>query len=467
MAVWLYAACVVALLAYFLLDIPVQLSDSLQNILAVHRRTMRELFIHNLWSAGYLRPLLFAPIKAVYELSNGHYTVWFRGVHVAQVALTVALFVPLLRVRTWSDAAVAPLALAALVAMHTFAGTIREAYPVNGYLTIVDCCLGAAVIGAGRPRWWSTPVALALLALATLTAESGLLVWVVVMAGFIAGWRGVPRWGVALLTLAVAGYFVARFTVFHVGAPGFSERSTGFGLSILDPEQIIARFGANPLPLYAYNVLASMGSVLFAEPRAGVFWIAKGALEGHLQPWTIVNLVACTSLTLAIAWYVVCRRAAWFRWRLDHGDQLVFVGAGMLVANATMNYVYTKDAIMSPAGAFYALAGYAAIRAVVVRLPAMMPSLRLTASVCLLLCATAWGIKTMGVHYNLRHSARDTRWNWAFVDEWLVNQEVPLTDPKERAIKEALQADALWRRPALPRIEIHWPWPGEWFDTSQ
>ena len=98
-AVWIYAACAVALLAYFLLDIPVQLSDSLQNIFAVHRRTMRELFINNLWSAGYLRPLLFAPIKAVYELSSGHYTPWFRGVHVAQVRAKLGDASPIRTVR--------------------------------------------------------------------------------------------------------------------------------------------------------------------------------------------------------------------------------------------------------------------------------------------------------------------------------------------------------------------------------
>jgi hypothetical protein len=42
------------------------------------------------------------------------------------------------------------------------------------------------------------------------------------------------------------------------------ERSSGFGLAILDPEDLIARFGANPLPFYAYNVTASAMSVLFA-----------------------------------------------------------------------------------------------------------------------------------------------------------------------------------------------------------
>ena len=70
-AVWCYAAVVAATVSYFLIDIPVQLSDSLQNIFAVDRRTLRELVTNNLWATGYMRPLLFAPIRLDYQLSDG------------------------------------------------------------------------------------------------------------------------------------------------------------------------------------------------------------------------------------------------------------------------------------------------------------------------------------------------------------------------------------------------------------
>ncbi|MEQ1572829.1 MAG: hypothetical protein ABL993_01150 [Vicinamibacterales bacterium] len=469
-AVWIYAAVVAVLLGYFMLDIPVQLNDSLQNILGVRRRTMWDLVLNQFWSAGYLRPLLFAPIKLVFEASGGHYTAWFRGFHVAQMAFTIGLFVALLRVRTWTDAAAAPLALAACVGLHTFAGTIREAFPINGYLTVIDCCLAAALVAAARPRWWSVPCAVGLLILAALTVESGLLVWVVLIAGFIAGWRGVPRWGVVLATLCVVAYFVTRFAALNTSMPGLSERSTGFGLQILEPAQIIERFGDNPWPLYAYNVGASVGSVLFAEPRAGVFWVVRDVLSRDVEPWTIVNLVACASLTAFIIWFVASGTERWRRWELGHNDQLVAVFVAVLGANAVMNYVYTKDVIMSPAGVFFALAGYAAIRECVGRLEHVSfgaLGARRAASVCLLICATAWGIKAAGVHFSLRHIARDVRMEWAFVDEWQVKQEITITDPRDRAIVEVLRADALWRRPALPRIDIPWPWPGEWFDTSQ
>ena len=466
-ATWMYATVVVLLLGYFMLDIPVQLTDSLLNIFSVRQRTLWDLVVNNLWSANYMRPLVFAPIDLVYEISGGHYTAWFRGLHVTQLAIAIGLFVALLRVRTWTDAAVAPLALASCVGLHTFAGTIREAFPVNGYLTAVDCCLAVAVVAAARPRWWSAACAIGLLLLASLTVESGLLVWVVLVAGFAVGWRGVPRWGIVLATVYVAAYFVARFAWLDIGTPGFEERSTGFGLQILEPAQVIARFGGNPWTLHAYNVAASVGSVLFAEPRAGVFWIVRALRFGPLEPWAIVNVVACSSLTGFIAWFVATGKDRWQRWDLGHDDRLVFVFAAVLIANSSMAYVYTEDVIMSPAGVFFALAGYAAIREWVRRCPLRAPRAALVASLSVAVCAAAWGIKSAGVHYSLRDSASEVRWKWSYVDEWLVAQDVTIDDPGERAIKNALEADALWRRPGRPQIVIDWPWPGEWFDTSQ
>lgn len=470
-AVWGYAVVVAATASYFLVDIPIQLSDSLQNIFAVDRRTLWELMRNNLWATDYLRPLLFAPIRIVYVLSGGDYTAWFRGVHAAQLALTIAVCVVVMRVRTWPQAAAAPVGLAVLLSLHTFADTIREAFPVNAYLTTVTCCLAALLLARSDHRWWFDPAAVLLFVLAAFSVESGLLVWVVVVAAFVAGWRGVSRWGVAATTLGVAGYFVLRYLVLDVGTPGLDERATGFGLMVLEPEEIQARFAANPLPFYLYNVLASMGSVLFAEPRAGVFWVVRDVLRQELQPWMVVNMVASTAITVLLVAHVVRGWDRWRRWALDDADRMIAVFVAVLGANATMNLVYTKDVIMSPAGAFFAVAAFAALSARLTdaRLTDATPSrggaLRGTALVAVI--ALTWGIKTAGVHYSLRDSAHGTRKSWAYADSWIEDQHVDLSRPRERAIKDALMADALWRRQAAPRIQIHWRWPGSWFDTTQ
>ncbi|MEQ1895981.1 MAG: hypothetical protein ABL971_01180 [Vicinamibacterales bacterium] len=452
--------------AYFLIDIPVQLSDSLQNIFAVDRRALWDLMENNLWAVGYLRPLLFAPIRIVYLLSDGDYTAWFRGVHAAQLTLTIALCVAVMRVRTWPQAAAAPVGLAVLLSMHTFADTIREAFPVNAYLTIVACCLAAVLLARSRHCWWSDPATVLLFVLAAFSAESGLLVWVVVVAAFAAGWRGVSRWGVAATTLGLAGYFILRYLVLDIGTPGLDERATGFGLAVLQPDEIQARFGANPLPFYLYNILASVGSVLFAEPRAGVFWAVRDVLRQELQPWMVVNIVACTAVTVLLVTHVVRGWDRWRRWALDDADRMVVVFVAVMGANATMNLVYTKDVIMSPAGALFGIAAFGALSS---RLADTTPSRAgsFRVPVLVVVIALTWGIKTAGVHYSLRDSAHGTRKAWAYADSWLEDQEVDLSRPRERAIKDALMADALWRRPAAPRIQIHWRWPGSWFDTTQ
>lgn len=466
-AAWLYAAAVAVLASYYLYDIPVQLSDSLQNIFAVDRRTMRELLINNLWADGYLRPLLFAPIRLVYLAADGQYTAWFRGVHAVQLSLTIAALVAALRVRTWSQASAAPLAIAVLLAMHTFADSIREAFPVNAYLTIILCCVLTVLIVRSVHRWWSDAAVFLLLVLAALSVESGLLVAVIVVAGYMAGWRGVSRWGVAGAVLGVASYLAVRYLVFDIGTPGLDERPTGFGFAILEPEQVQARFGANPVPLFAYNVLASMGSVLFAEPRAGVFWTVQQVLKGAVEPWVAVNLLACTSVTALLVWHVARGWSRWRSWQLSEADRMIAVFAAVLAGNATMNLVYTKDVIMGPAGALFGLAAGGALAALLderASTPARTP---LTVTALVTVLALTWGIKTMGVHYSLRDSAHATRKAWAYAEFWLDAQEVVFQSPRERLVKDVLTADALWRRTPLPRIQIHWRWPGSWFDTTQ
>ena len=103
----------------------------------------------------------------------------------------------------------------------------------------------------------------------------------------------------------VAGYFALRFLLLDVGAPGLSERSSGFGFSVMDPQELDARFGQNPLPFYAYNVLSALSSLLFAEPRAGVWRMTSSVLAGEATLAGFVGVVASAGGTLLIAGYSV------------------------------------------------------------------------------------------------------------------------------------------------------------------
>ena len=90
-------------LAFFLLDIPIQLSDSFGNILGLSD-SWRKTIVEEFNQPAFLRPMLFVELKTIHDLSGGEYYAWFRGTHVIQVLLLVGLYLHLIRPRTWRDA---------------------------------------------------------------------------------------------------------------------------------------------------------------------------------------------------------------------------------------------------------------------------------------------------------------------------------------------------------------------------
>jgi hypothetical protein len=455
-----YAALVACAVGYGLLGMPVQVSDSLNNLVQASDGSLSRLLVSNFWARGYLRPFLWGHIRIVFDLSNGHYFEWFRGWHVAQVALLVALFVALLRVRRATDAAVVPLGLAALIGMHTFWGTIREAFPINTFMTILLCCYGAAWLALGPPRWWRDVSAGLLMVFAALTVESGLLVSVVFVAAWLAGARGLSRTGVTAQVALVVGYFVLRFVVLDIGSPGLSERSSGFGFGVLDRDELVARFGANPWPFYAYNVGTSLLSLLTSEPRGGTFVATKRLLTGEWSGLNVVSIGASVLGSAVIALYVWNRRGEWRARRFTADDQLVAIFLAVAAANAVLCYGYTKDVILSPAGAFYALALAVATRHALAGAASTVPRTA-AVGVLLLLLSAGWGLRSVAAQLDLRQAAQAVRVEWAYVDRWLEEQDVVPTTDAGRAIVRQLQEDAIWNHPMRPALAGDWL---EWFE---
>jgi hypothetical protein len=455
-----YAALVVCALGYGLLGMPVQVSDSLNNLIQTSQASLSQLLVSNFWARGYLRPFLWGLIRIVFDLSGGHYFEWFRGWHVAQVAVLAGLFVSLLRVRRAVDAAVVPLGLAALVGIHTFPGTIREAFPINTFMTILLCCYGAAWLALGESRWWRDVAAALLMVFAALTVESGLLVGVVFVAAWLAGARGLSRAGVAAQVALVAGYFVLRFAVLDIGAPSISERASGFGFGMLGRDEVAARFGANPLPFYAYNVGTSLLSLVASEPRGGMFQITQRVMNGGASVINFVSVAVSLLGSVLIAAYLWSRRADLRARRFTSGDQIVAIFLAVAAANAVICYGYTKDVILSPAGAFYALALAVAARHYMER--ATLTTMRTAAaSVVLVVLSTGWAFRAIGTQLDLRHAAEVVRVEWAYVDQWLADQNLVPATAEGRAIVTQLQDDAIWKHPMRPRLAGDWL---EWFE---
>jgi hypothetical protein len=456
-----YGLLVTAVLGYFLVGLTIQVSDSFGNLLAVQEPTLGQVLRDQLSQRGYLRPLLWGQIKAVYELSGGDYFLWFRGIHVLQVAALVALCVHVMRPRDVLDAALVPLSLAVVVGAHTFMPMVREAFPINSFLTIaIACVVALALAQRAQPRWYVDVFAVALLAGSILTVESGVLVWVVSVAAYVVGMRGVSRTALIAMTVAVVAYMLVRMLVLDVGSPSLSERASGFGFSTLEPDDLVRRFDGRPWVFYLYNIISSIATVLFAEPKGGVWRFVWELTTGTLHPWTLVSVMSSSVATMLIAWFVWSRRAAIRRWHLDGADRLVIVFAGVLLANAVISFPYTKNVIMSPSGVFLGLAVYAASRAWLQAIPQRHAAITV---VLFTVLTCGWAFRVAGNHYNLRRSAAEQRAEWVTVDSWLDRQHIVLRSANARALHDALRRDALVNHPTPFQPSTRWR---NWFDID-
>ena len=450
-----------------LLGIPVQLSDSLANLLEVQRMTLGQILDPRAWQgASYVRPFLSGLLKIVFDLADGRYYAWFRGLQVLQVAALLLLVVRLLRVRSMAEAASVPLCLAALVAVPTFAGTVREAFPINTFLTILLCCAAAASLSQSRGGLWTDAVACLLLIFSTLTVETGLLVWVIFVTLYVVGARGVSRGAVVAATVWVAGYAALRLAM-GGASPGLNERDSGFGFSSHTAAELQRMFEGNPLPFYAYNVASTIGAVLFSEPRGGVWRFAAGLTgRAELQPWQAVSVVTSAVTSLVVGWYVAIRLPRWRRREFDAPDRLVALFLALVPANAVFAYAYAKDVIMSPVGVFYAIAATTAVRGLLFDAAPRRPWWARTAlRLALVVVVCGWSFRLLGLHYSLRQAAPVVRDEWAYIDDWERHQRVEFTTPGQIRLRETLYQDAIAGGLRLPALSGEWA--DRWFDITQ
>jgi fermentation-respiration switch protein FrsA (DUF1100 family) len=92
---------------------------------------------------------------------------------------------------------------------------------------------------------------------------------------------------------------------------------------------------------------------------------------------------------------------------------------------------------------------------------ASLSTLRTAATgVVLIVLSTGWAFRAIGAQLDLRHAAEVVRVEWAYVDRWLVDQNVVPTTDEGRAIVTHLQEDAIWKHPVRPRLAGDWL---EWF----
>lgn len=452
---YLLALTCAGALAYDLLRMPVQVFDALEEMLAAQRSaSIVDTFWSAAYNAAYLRPLRIVQIKVIFDAAQGHYWLAFRGVHALTMVACLLLFTRALRVRTVADLCAAAFALTVVVGLHTFRSTVQEAFPINHFLEIAVMALAVLNLAQARPRPIVDVIALVTFVVASLTLESGLLVWVVAVTAWLLGMRGVSTRGVVAMTVLLAGYFVLRFGVLAVGTPGLIERSSGYLFGVLEPAELERQFGDRLVVFYAYNVVSSALSVLASEPQSGVFvtvgaWMNERLTAGLAL--TFLSSLATTAL-IAVAAVMVLRR---YR-SSDASDRLILLFAVVLAANATLSYAYTKDDIMSVSGMFYGLAAYAAIRLLAARVGPTQRLVAATLTTVILVTGMAWSVRSLGIHHVARTYAFKTRNDWASQPgNWKRSGRWP-DDPRSQQLITTLRNDALSMPTPNPHFEPRW-----------
>jgi hypothetical protein len=287
-----------------------------------------------------------------------------------------------------------------------------------------------------------------------------LLVWVGLAAAFVVGFRGVSRPAVIIATILVAAYIGVRFTYLDVGAPALTERSSGFGFRSLDPPELIARFGANPLPFYAYNLAGGTLSILLSEPRSGVFVLGRELMSDSVEIGTALNVATSAATTLLLFWYAARRWRDWLQRALTHADRLYFVAAAMIAANVVVSYPYLKDVTLSTGAAFYPLAMFAAIHLLVTDTAARTVTLgRAIATIALLtVISVGWTVRAAAFAIDMRYNAAVMQRDWVPAYEWLASQDTPV-DARDRAYIDRFRAQVL--RMPMPSLDRDPAWLAE------
>lgn len=464
MAVYVLAAVLASAIAFDLWRMPVQVFDSLQEILdAQESPSIATSFGNAIGTTSYLRPLRIAQIKGLFDLANGHYRLAYRGFHALLIVALILLFVRALGMTSMTEAVAAAVALTVLTGLHTFLSFLREAFPINHFLEIAVLTLVALNLSLSRGGWWVDLLAGITFTVAALTLESGVLVWVVVAAAWVVGLRGVSTRGVIVVTALLAGYFLLRFWYLDTGLPSLTERTSGYFLERLEPDEIQKRFGDRAMTFYAYNLGASLLSLLFAEPRDGLFVATRAWLQNDVHPQAYLSVASSAAMTLLMA----CAAIGWVRsWRqdrpaLDRPVRLAIVAVLVMGANVALSFSYAKDDIIALGGVFYAIAAYAAVRAVLAYAQAGGVIRAALISAMVLVLASAWAMRSSGVHHVMNEHAFRTRNDWAELPlRWQQEGRWP-KKAEQLALIERLRRDAL--ESPVPNPQMLPEWRGQWY----
>ena len=136
----------------------------------------------------------------------------------------------------------------------------------------------------------------------------------------------------------------------------------------------------------------------------------------------------------------------------NRDDQLVALFLMVLAANAVVSYPYVKDVVMSPAGAFLAVAAFVAARNLLAVLPSSAsPRVASLLVAGFALLGTTWGIRVIGTYAGLRTAAHVDRNEWAYAEMSQHDDGVAIGG-SGAALFQVLRDDAIFVHPPPPPL---------------
>ena len=108
---------------------------------------------------------------------------------------------------------------------------------------------------------------------------------------------------------------------------------------------------------------------------------------------------------------------------------------------------------MSPAGAFFAVAGFVALRNLIPALPSRLaPETAAMAVAAALIVSGTWAVRVIGTHLNLRTGAFVERNEWVYAESSLADEGIVLTDSESQLMRQ-LRDDAIFVHPPPPPLD--------------
>jgi hypothetical protein len=481
---FLWALVYVALFAIVFFKIPFSLGDTYSHLAGPALSSWRDAFVDAFTARGReYRPFFTLGIKAAYGVA-GTWLPFYQSLVLLLFGALLTLVVWLCRPVGRTRGVAACVAVSCLCGLHT-SRILFGFWPLNHYAAVMVTLLiavGLAMHPGTRRHDWVFGL---LMLVATLSLEFGILIVPVLTLLWWFGAPGISWRGVAAMLGAVAVYGAIRFTFGdHSGALTLWADS-GFGFQNLDANALRARFGGAPWVLWIYNVAGTMLTVLFSEPRDGVYSFVESLLARDMETWQWFQVGSSTLTTLVIAAGLV-RGWPWKEERRQGvpGDGardrlLVVAGGALLVFGSVLSFVYTRDRLGLAGGIGYALLLYVAIGSWLdrdpgpgTRDPGSAPTQPLVASAqphvastqphvasafrrkvattLLALVAAVWVIRSAETWFQLRDTA------WDYHVEW-TDRFVELGGAQNSTdLMRELRTTALAKTPADVRLDPAW-----------